>query len=60
MPVSSLRRRDENTLELTDKRSSGETYDKQQFRLASDHRTLTVTVHAAGRDEPNVLVFERL
>ena len=56
---SSLRRLDEYTLELTDKRSSDRLYDTQQYALSSDRNTLTVTIHAAGRDEPNILVFQR-
>ena len=57
--ASSLRRLDEHTLELTDKKSNGKVYDTQQFRLSSDFDALTVTVHTAGKDEPNILVFER-
>jgi hypothetical protein len=57
--ASSLRRLDEHTFELTDKKSDGKVYDTQQFKLSSDLKTLTVTVHTAGRDEPNMLVFER-
>jgi hypothetical protein len=59
VPVSSLRRVDEQTLEITDKRSGGEVYDTQEVRLSSDNRTLTLTVKMMGRDEPNILVFQR-
>jgi hypothetical protein len=57
--ASSVRRLDEHTLEMTDKKSDGKVYDTQQFNLSSDLKALTVTIHTAGRDEPNILVFER-
>jgi hypothetical protein len=57
--ASSVRRLDEHTLELTDKRSNGKVYDTQQIKLSSDLKALTMTIHTAGRDEPNILVFER-
>ena len=57
--ASSVRKVDEYTLELTDKRSDGKLYDTQQIRLSPDLRTLTITKNSAGRDEPNILVFER-
>jgi hypothetical protein len=59
LAASSARRLDEHTLALTDKKSNGQVYDTQQMRLSSDLKALTVTIDAAGRDEPNVLVFER-
>jgi len=59
IPASSVRILDEHTLELTDKKSDGKLYDTQQFKLSSDLKALTVTIHTAGRDEPNILVFER-
>jgi hypothetical protein len=57
--ASSVRRLDERTLELTDKKSNGKVYDTQQIKLSSDLKALTMTIHTAGRDEPNILVFER-
>jgi hypothetical protein len=57
--ASSLRRVDEHTLELTDKKGDGEVYDTQQIKLSSDLNALTISIYAAGRDEPNILVFER-
>jgi hypothetical protein len=57
--ASSLRRLDEHTLELTDKKSDGKIYDTQQIKLSSDLKALTISIHAAGRDESNVFVFER-
>ena len=59
LAASSLRRLDEHTLELTDKTSNGEVYDTQQVALSSDRGVLTLTIHMAGRDEPNILVFQR-
>lgn len=57
--ASSVRRLDEHTLELTDKKSNGEIYDTQQIELSSDLKALIMTIRRAGRDEPNILVFER-
>lgn len=59
IPASSLRRLDGHTLELTDKKSDGKVYDIQQIKLSPDLKALTVSIHAAGRDEPNIFVFER-
>ena len=56
--VSSVRRANEHTLEMTDK-INGKITDNQQITLSSDLKTLTITVHTAGRIEPNILVFER-
>jgi hypothetical protein len=57
--ASSLRRLDEHTLEVTDKKSDGKIYDTQQIKLSSDLKALTISIHAAARNEPNVFVFER-
>jgi hypothetical protein len=57
--ASSVRRLDEHTLELTDKKSNGKVYGTQQIKLSSDLKTLTMTMHTTGRDEPDILVFER-
>ena len=56
--ASSVRRVNQNTLEMTDK-TNGKIADTRQIKLSSDLKTLTVTVHTAGRSEPNILVFER-
>jgi len=56
--VSSVRRVNQHTLEVTDK-FNGKVADTQEIKLSSDSKTLTMTVHTAGRTEPNVLVFER-
>jgi hypothetical protein len=55
---SSLRRVDERTLVITDKRNEKVT-ETEEFALSTDLKTLTMTVHIAGRDKPDVLVFER-
>jgi hypothetical protein len=55
---SSARRVNGNALELTDK-SDGKVTDTEQIELSADQKTLTITVHYAGRDKPNVLVFEK-
>ena len=57
--ASALRQLDKQTLEVTDKKADGKVYDTQQLRLSPDLRSLTVTIYAAGRDEPNVLIFGR-
>ncbi len=56
--VSSARRVNGRTLEITDK-SNGKVAGTQEIQLSSDGKTLTMTVHSAGRTEPNILVFER-
>jgi hypothetical protein len=56
--VSSLRRVNQNMLEMTDK-IKGKITDTQQIKLSSDLKTLTITLHTTGRTEPNILVFER-
>ncbi|MFY9748934.1 MAG: hypothetical protein WA891_18825 [Acidobacteriaceae bacterium] len=56
--TSSIRRVDENTLEMTDKRGEKVT-DTREIRLSADGKTLTMTVNGPGRREPDVLVFER-
>jgi hypothetical protein len=55
---SSSRRIDENTLEMTSKVGSTVT-DTREIRLSPDGKTLTMTVRAAGRSKPNVMVFDR-
>ena len=56
--VSSLRRVNERTLEMTDK-INGKLLDTRQIELSSDLKTLTMTVHIEGRAEPNILAFDR-
>jgi hypothetical protein len=57
--ASSLRRLDEHTLELTDKKKDGKVYDTQEIKLSSDLKTLTMAPHTTGRTDSNILVFER-
>ena len=56
--VSSARRVNERRLERTDK-VAGKIVDTRQIELSSDLKTLTMTVHNAGRRQPDILVFER-
>jgi hypothetical protein len=55
---SSIRRVDERTLVITDK-ADGKVTDTEEIGLSADLKTLTITVHVAGRDKPNVMVFAR-
>jgi hypothetical protein len=54
----SARRVSSDRLELTDT-INGKAIDTQQLAISSDLKTLTITVHRAGRRDPNILVFER-
>jgi len=55
---SSVRRVDEHTLEMTEKRS-GKVIDTREIKLSPDAKRLTMTVNAAGGGKPNVMVFDR-
>lgn len=55
---SSLRRVDDRTLVITDKRD-GKVTDTEEFALSTDLKILTMTVHIVGCDKPVVLTFER-
>jgi hypothetical protein len=55
---SSIRRVDERSLVMTDK-ADGKVTDTEEIGLSPDLKTLTITVHFAGREKPNVMVFER-
>jgi hypothetical protein len=57
-PSSSIRRLDERTLMITNK-YDGKVSNTEQFSLSPDLKTLTMTVHIIGRDNPYVLTFER-
>jgi hypothetical protein len=48
----------ERTLEITT-RINDKVAGTQEDTLSSDGKTLTMTVHAAGRTAPSMLVFER-
>jgi hypothetical protein len=55
---SSARRVDEQTLEMTDKVGE-KVSDTREFRISTDGKTLTMTIHAAGGSKPYVMVFDR-
>jgi len=55
---SSIRRVDERNLVITDK-TGGKVTDTEEIGLSDDLKNLTITVHIAGREKPNVMVFER-
>ncbi|MBV9761109.1 MAG: hypothetical protein JO340_11140 [Acidobacteriaceae bacterium] len=56
--VSSAQRVNERTIKLNDK-IAGKLVDEQEVRVSEDRKTLTMTIRVPGRDEPNVLVFDR-
>lgn len=56
--VSSGRRVNERTLEITDK-INGKTTATEQIELSPDLKTLTMTVHTEGKSKPDILVFDR-
>lgn len=56
--VTSGQRLNERTLEITDK-INGKTTATEQIELSPDLKTLTMTVHTAGKSKPDILVFER-
>jgi hypothetical protein len=55
---ASVQRVDEHTLVITDK-ANGTVTDTERVGLSADLKTLTITVHVAGRDKPTVMVFDR-
>jgi hypothetical protein len=56
--VSSGRRVNERTLEITDK-INGKTTATEQIELSPDLKTLTITVHTVGKGKPDILVLDR-
>ena len=56
--VSSGRRVNERTLELTDK-IKGRIADTQQIELSPDLKTLTITMRPSVQSKPNIFVFAR-
>ena len=56
--VSSARRVNEHTLEMTDK-IKDKVLDTRQVEVSPDSKTLTMTVHPTGQSRPSVLVFDR-
>lgn len=57
--MSSLRRLDEHTLELTDKGNNGKALRTQEMKLSPDLKTLTMRRSGGRRDDADVFVFER-
>jgi hypothetical protein len=55
---SSIRRVDERNLVMIDK-FKGKVRNTEEIGLSADLNTLTITMHLAGSEKPNVLVFER-
>lgn len=56
--ASSMRRVNPEILEVTDK-NNGKVTGAEEIKLSPDLKTLTMTVHAPGRIEPDIFVFER-
>jgi DNA-directed RNA polymerase subunit E'/Rpb7 len=56
--VSSGRRVNERTLELTDK-IKGRITDTQRIELSPDLKTITITMNPAGQSKPNIFMFDR-
>lgn len=56
--TSSIRRVDDHRLEMTNK-INGKVTATREIQLSADLKTLTMTVHMAGRSKPNILVFDR-
>ncbi len=55
---SSARRVDQHNLVITDK-AEGKVTGTEEIGLSGDLKTLTITMHFADRDKPNVMVFDR-
>jgi hypothetical protein len=56
--VSSAQRVNERTIEVMNK-IGGKVVGTQEISVSEDGKTLTMTLHAPGQSEPNVLVFDR-
>jgi hypothetical protein len=56
--TSSGRRIDARTIELTDK-LKGKVMDTNQMKVSEDGKRLTLTVHNAGVDKPQIVVYDR-
>lgn len=56
--TSTAKRVNERTLEMTTKRN-GKVANTNEITVSEDGKTLTMTTHAQGRSDPDVLVFER-
>jgi hypothetical protein len=56
--MSSGKRSDVNTLELTDK-IQGKVMDKATYKISKDGRTLTITTYYTGQVKPQIAVLEK-
>jgi hypothetical protein len=56
--ATSARRVDEQNLVITHK-FNGKVTGTEDVRLTADLKTLTITLHFAGRDKPDVMVYEQ-
>ncbi|MGI8961407.1 MAG: hypothetical protein ACR2IV_16925 [Bryobacteraceae bacterium] len=56
--TSSGRRIDERTIELTDK-LKGKVMDTNEMKLSEDGKRLTLTVHNAGVEKPQIVVYDK-
>lgn len=54
----SARRLNANTVEIL-RKSNGKIIQTREIQLSPDLKTLTMTVHVVGKDEPYIYVFER-
>jgi hypothetical protein len=54
----SIRQIDERDLEMTDK-AGGKVAETREIKVSADGKTLTMVIRATGRDDQDVLVFER-
>jgi len=57
--TASAQRVNRRTVEITEK-IAGKVRDRQELRVSREGKTLTVTIHIPGRNEPEVQVFERM
>jgi hypothetical protein len=57
-PAISARQVDEHSLVITHK-YNGKVKGTEEAGLSADLKTLTITLHFAGRDKPDVMVYER-
>jgi len=54
----SAQRLNARSVEIT-RTFNGKIAQRRQIELSPDLKTLTMTVHLAGKDAPNIYVFER-
>jgi hypothetical protein len=56
--ISSAKRTDEHTIEMTDK-IKGKVMDTSDLKVSEDGKSLTLTVHPAGMEQTMVFVYEK-